>query len=174
MHLGKNWTVDVLTLRTPCANTGAVYMYVAVEKRAKYIIAGRMRSYTEESFISAMNEIKARVRPIHGEIHIWRGDSHSTHKSKAVRSYMADEQHRLQLSPPYVHEGVGDAESFFLWGVPSANSLLLAAPDLSTRTRYQERIVASLVTGYDLPQLHLVHRLGPTLLRCSRQGACTR
>jgi len=70
------------------------------------------------------------VRPIHGEIHIWRGDSHPTHKSKAMRSYMANEQHRLQLSPPYVHEGMGDAESFFLWGVPSANALLLAAQDL--------------------------------------------
>ena len=105
-------------------------MYVAVEKLSKFAIGGRMRTYTNESFISAVNEIKARVRPIHGEIHILRGDSHATHNSKAVRSYMADEQHRLQLSPPYVHEGVGDIESFFLWSVPSANSLLLAAPDL--------------------------------------------
>ena len=30
-----------------------------------------------------------------------------------------------------MHEGVGDVESFFLWSVPSANSLVLAAPDLN-------------------------------------------
>eukprot|EP00964_Phaeocystis_antarctica_P161196 scaffold133266_cov94-Phaeocystis_antarctica.AAC.4 len=78
VQLGKNWTVDVLTLRTPCANTGAVYVYVAVDRVSKYICAGRMRSYTEESFISAMNDIKARVRPslipglLRGVARVWR------------------------------------------------------------------------------------------------------
>lgn len=58
------------------------------------------------------------------------GRAHPPHAPQTVRNYMSNEQHRLQLSPPYVHEGMGDAESFFLWGVPSANALLLAAPDL--------------------------------------------
>ena len=57
-------------------------------------------------------------------------DSHPTHRSKGVRDYMTANQHRLQPSQGYVHEGVGDAENFFLHGVPSTNAVLLSAPDL--------------------------------------------
>ena len=80
--------------------------------------------------MSALNEIKSRVRPTHGEIEIIRMDSHPSHRSKGVRDYMLEAQQWLQLSPPYVHEGVGDVEVFFLHQVPAANALLSAAPDL--------------------------------------------
>lgn len=75
-------------------------MYVAVDKFSKMMFAGRMHGYTEEHFISAMNDLKARVRTMHGEIETLRGDSHPTHKATGVRSYMSKEQHGLQLSPP--------------------------------------------------------------------------
>ena len=128
--LGKLLVFDVLELRTPSAHNGATLVYVAIEKVSKYALAGVMHGYSEEHMISALNEIKARVRPVHGEIEIMRMDSHPTHRGKGVRDYMTANQHRMQISPGYVHEGVGDAENFFLHNVPSANAVLLSAPDL--------------------------------------------
>ena len=89
-----------------------------------------MRDYTEIGVTAALNEIKSRMRPTHGEVEIFRMDSHPTHRSAGVRDYMLQAQHRMQLSPGYVHEGCGDAEVYFLHGVPSANSVLAAAPHL--------------------------------------------
>ena len=43
---------------------------------------------------------------------------------------MAEAGIKPELSPPYVHEGVGLAEIQFHHRVPAANALLLAAPDL--------------------------------------------
>ena len=129
--LGKCWVIDVLSLRVPSAHNGATLMYIAVEKVSGYAMTGFMRSYTEADFIAALNEIKARVRPEHNEINVVRLDHHPTHNSRGVRDYMIENQQRMQLSPPYVHEGVGIAEAYFLHAVPSANALLSAAPDLS-------------------------------------------
>jgi hypothetical protein len=128
--LGEMFIFDVLQLRVPAEHTGATFLYLAIEKVSKYAIAGSMRGYSEEDVVSALNELKARVRPVHGEIKVLRADSHPSHKSKHVRDYLLESQLRLQLSPPYVHEGVGDPENFFLHNVPSANALLAAAPDL--------------------------------------------
>ena len=89
-----------------------------------------MRGYSESNVVSALNEVQARVRPTHGEIGIFRMDSHPSHRSKHVRDYVVEAQQLVQLSPPYVHEGVGDVENFFLHYVPSANALISAAPDL--------------------------------------------
>ena len=128
--LGDHFTFDVLEVRTPCIHTGAKFLYVVIEKVSKYAIGGSMRGYSEENVVSALNEIKARVRPVHGEINIFRMDSHPSHRSKHVRDYLIDNQQHLQLSPSYVHEGVGDVENYFLHRVPSANALIIAAPDL--------------------------------------------
>ena len=128
--LGKVYTFDVLELRVPAEHTGATFFYLVVEKVSKFAMGGTMRGYSEANVMSALNKIKSRVRPTHGEIEIIRMDSHPSHRSKSVRDYMLDAQQRLQLLPPYVHEGVGDVENFFLHQVPSANALLSAAPDL--------------------------------------------
>ena len=128
--LGKMWTFDVLELRVPSAHTGATFLYAAVEKVSKKIFGGHMRGYSETDVTDAQNELRARVRPRHGEIWIVRMDSHPSHRSKHVRNYMLNAQQRLQLSPPYVHEGVGDPENFFLHYVPAANSMIVASPDL--------------------------------------------
>ena len=42
--------------------------------------AGSMHGYSEENMIKALNEIKARVRPVHGDIEVLRMDSHPTHQ----------------------------------------------------------------------------------------------
>ena len=128
--LGKLFTFDVLQLRVPAEHTGATHLYLAIEKVSKFAIGGSMRGYSEAHVVSTLNELKARVRPTHGEIEVLRADSHPTHRSKHVRDYLLSAQQHLQLSPAYVHEGVGDVENFFLHNVPSANALLKAAPDL--------------------------------------------
>ena len=128
--LGKVYTFDVLELRVPAEHTGATYFYLVVEKVSKFAMGGTMRGYSEVNVTSALNEIRARVRPTHGDIEIIRMDSHPSHRGKHVRDYMLEAQQHMQLSPPYVHEGVGDVENFFLHYVPSANALLAAAPDL--------------------------------------------
>jgi hypothetical protein len=129
--IGDWFVFDVLELRVPSVDTGAVFLYIAVEKVTGFAIAGAMHGYSESDMLAALNEIRARVRPSHGEINVLRMDSHPTHRSKGVRDYLIDEQLRMQLSPPYVHEGVGAAENFFMYAVPSANALLHASPDLS-------------------------------------------
>ena len=129
-QLGGCYVFDVLELRVPSAHTGTTYVYVAVEKVSGYALAGAMRGYSADDMMAALNEIRARVKPVHGEIQILRMDSHPTHGSKRVRDYLINGQLRIQLSPPYVHEGVGLAENCFLHMVPSANALLHASPDL--------------------------------------------
>ena len=130
-NLGKVYVFDVLELRVPSFHDGATLVYIAIEKVSSMAFAGTMHGYAEEHMVAALNEIRARVRPVHGEIEILRMDSHPTHRSKGVRDYLIENQLRRQLSPPYVHEGVGAAENYFLHQVPSANAVLMAAPDLN-------------------------------------------
>ena len=59
-----------IELRTPSAHNGATLVYIAIEKISKFALAGSMHGYSEDNMISALNEIKARVRPVHGEIEI--------------------------------------------------------------------------------------------------------
>ena len=129
-RLGALWTFDVLELQVPAEHTGHPFLYAAIEKVSKLKIGGGLPSYCEDDVMLVLNEIRARVRPVHGEIEVVRMDSHPTHRAKRVRDYMREAQLHQQLSPPYVHEGVGDVENFFLHGVPSANSLLTATPHL--------------------------------------------
>ena len=56
---------------------------------------------------------------------VLKGDSHPTHKSKHIDDYCDDSGIQKKFSPPYVHEGVGEAEITFQWDVPTANCLLL-------------------------------------------------
>ena len=128
--VGKLWEVDVLELRVPDINTGVPYIYAAIEKVSKLALVGGMAGYSESNMLRMLNEVQARVRPTHGDIRVIRADSHPTHRAAGVKDYMLHHQLHLQLSPPYVHEGVGNVENFFLVSVPSANALLLAAPDL--------------------------------------------
>jgi hypothetical protein len=128
--VGKFWVFDVLELRVPDINSGCTLIYAAIEKVSGMALIGGMQGYSEANMASALNELRARVRPAHGDIHVIRADSHPTHRSASVRDYMLANQLHKQLSPPYVHEGVGKVENFFLISVPSANALLAAAPDL--------------------------------------------
>ena len=66
--LGKRWSFDVLELRTPAEHTGAMFLYIAIEKLSKFALGGPMLDYTETTVMSTLNEIRARVRPIHDEI----------------------------------------------------------------------------------------------------------
>ena len=128
--VGKCWVFDALELRVPDINSGVTLVYAAVEKKSGMTLVGSMHGYSESNMLAALNELRARVRPVHGEVQILRADSHPTHRSVGVRDYLVANQMAKQLSPPYVHEGVGKVENFFLVGVPSANALLAAAPDL--------------------------------------------
>ena len=77
----------LLELRTPAEHTGCKFLYIAVDKASKFALAGGVADYTEASITGALNEIRARTRPTHGEVEIFRMDSHATHKSKGVRDY---------------------------------------------------------------------------------------
>ena len=88
----------------------------------------------------AQEKHRNRVRPVHGEIWIVKGDSHSTHK--ALSNYYGEAGMHTQLSPAYVHEGVGPAELVVMMDVPSAMGLLMGTDDLG-----EEHFYAALLTA---------------------------
>ena len=127
---GKYWTGDCLALRVPSAGDGYLYIYLAVDSATKLRYAIGMHGQSAEDVTRAREQLRAFVRPTHGEIWITKHDSHPTHRSHQVAHYMADRSSLDLLSPGHVHEGVGLPEVAFMHLVPAANALLMGASDL--------------------------------------------
>merc|ERR1711965_758105 len=89
-----------------------------------------MRGMSADDQIKAREQLRAAVRPDHGDIWVVRADSLPGHRARKVEDYSAGGSIKDELSPPYVHEGVHKAEVTMMHGVPAANALLMAAPDL--------------------------------------------
>ena len=83
------------------------------------------------------------------------------------KKHMLDAQQRLQLSPPYVHEGVGDVENFFLHQVPSANALLSAAPDLG-----ENHFAQAMCYVIDTKKSVWLARRNKVITECVEHGEC--
>ena len=130
--IGKKWEFDSIKLRVPSAFKGYVYI-----TRFSNIIdggRGKKRSYghlllDSESIEHCLQKLRAFVRPVHGEIWIYRRDGLPAQQSHRIEDYWTDcDPSPLdQTSPPYVHEGVGTTENSWQWDVPAANCLLRAS-----------------------------------------------
>ena len=132
-QVGKKWIMDQLSLRVPTAWHGYVKLSLAVDANSKVKFVTGMMGETAEDIRVSREQLRAFVRPTHGEIHIIRADDHPSHGSRSVADYMALSPHgsvRNDIGPGHVHETVGDCENTFMHQVPSANALLMAAPDL--------------------------------------------
>ena len=128
--VGKKWVCDSLSLRVPSAEHRYIKIFLAVDDGSSLAVCFGQLGETEADLQQAHDELRAFVRPHHGEIWIIRKDSLPAHRAQQLRDYLSNAQVRDELSPPYVHEGVGAAENIFQHVVPSANALLMAAPDL--------------------------------------------
>ena len=56
--LGKVLTLDVLALRVPAKHTGAKYHYAVIENVTKMTLTDDMPSYTEDSLLKVISEIR--------------------------------------------------------------------------------------------------------------------
>ena len=128
--VGKKWVCDSLSLRVPSAEHRYIKIFLAVDDGSSLAVCFGQLGETEADLQQAHDELRAFVRPHHGEIWIIRKDSLPAHRAQQLHDYLSNAQVRDELSPPYVHEGVGAAENIFQHVVPSANALLMAAPDL--------------------------------------------
>ena len=128
--LGKRWIVDSLELRMPTAYHSYTYLHIAVCAASKVWVLHGMHGQSSTDIIRAREQLRAYVRPRHGEIGEIRCDSHPTHRGRKVLDYMIDESMGDSKSPPHVHEGVHLAENAFHHLVPAANAQLLCSSDL--------------------------------------------
>ena len=117
-------------LRIPCAHFGFQHIFLAVDRNTKDTFVVGMLGLTTEDVDAAQGQLRAYVKPMHGDIWIFRKDSLPAHRSLKMQDLLAASQTDNQLSPGGVHEGVGDAENGFLLGVPAANAMLLCSADL--------------------------------------------
>ena len=133
--VGRVWGFDTLSLRVPAAETKDVYLTRFVNLIAPELGPGKKRTYAHKSMDSpsmegVIQEQRAFVRPVHGEIWAVKMDSHPTHRGYPISEFLKDSSMGKLLSPPYVHEGVGAIEVTWQWDVPGANCLLLQSkPD---------------------------------------------
>ena len=86
-------------------------------------------TFTSEELIKLCQRLRAWVRPVHGEIIIFKHDSLPAQKSREMTDYMAESEVHDESSPPYVHEGVGEVEVTWQWDVPAANACLMGRGD---------------------------------------------
>ena len=128
--LGKTWIFDTLALRTASKQHGYLHIGLFVDSVSKVYHPVGMHGLTEHDVELAIGKLRAFVRPKHGEVDVIRMDSHPSHRALALTDFMASSGIHRQLSPPYVHEGVGLCENAFYLMVPSALALLHGAMDL--------------------------------------------
>ena len=74
--MGKWWTFDSLSLRTPTAQFKNVVLTTFVEKACKYTITFAHKHQTTEEYTNLNSRLRAKVRPYHGEIQVLRHDAH--------------------------------------------------------------------------------------------------
>ena len=91
---------------------------------------GKYRSYGHavydaKSIEGCLQQLRAFLRPTHGEIMVTKCDSHPTHKSKDMDEFRMDSGIFGQFSPPYCHTGVNEVENTWQWDVPAATALLM-------------------------------------------------
>ena len=127
---GKKWQSDALTLRVPSAHYGWLYIQAFVCCCSNKVVCYGLLGQTTAEIAMAHDQLRAFVRPTHGEIFIISMDSHASHKARDMACYMAAEQTRLRLGPPQVHEASNRIEVAFMHNVPTSNALLLACVDL--------------------------------------------
>ena len=111
--VGKKWVFDTMHLQVPSSQWKYIYITRFLNKLTDF--PGFKRSYghvafTSETLVGLCQRLRAFVRPIHGEIMIFKHDSLPAQKSKEMIDYMTEIAAQDQSSPPYCHEGVGDVE----------------------------------------------------------------
>ena len=137
--IGKKWVMDELKLRVPTAEYGyTLVAFFVCATSGRHILVG-MLDETGPSVAAAQGKLKARVRPLHGNVLILKMDSLPAHRSLHVDDVLASQQTDKQLSPPYVHELVGAAERAIGVSVPRANCLLMGSSDLDESHMYSAR-----------------------------------
>ena len=107
--IGKKWVFDTMHLQAPSCLGKHIYITRFLNKLTDF--PGFKRSYghsafTSEVLIGLCQRLRAFVRPIHGEIMIFKHDSLPAQKSKEMGDYMTEITVHDESSPPYCHEGV--------------------------------------------------------------------
>ena len=152
---GKKWVGDALELRVLSAHKNYRYVYRLVDKGSGLRVMYGMTSHTASDIEAVINKLRAKVMPVHGNIHVIKLDSHPAHKSKQLGSYFASEQPvHGQFSPGYVHEGVGEVEVTFFHDVPATMALLMAAPDLGEGHVYSAMLTVQLGSNHSISGNH--------------------
>ena len=127
--LGMKWAFDSIALRKPSAQWGYMHILRFVNEIEQPTL-GMRRSYglvslKSDDISAAIQTHRAWVRPVHGEVMIYKKDGHPTHRGASIESLLANASIVDQETPPYDHEGVGSVEVTWSHDVPSANALLL-------------------------------------------------
>ena len=101
--VGKNWVSDALSLRVPSAEHGYLYilLYICATSTKKIVLG--MHGQTVQDHDKADNQLRAAVRPVHGDIHIRKRDAHPTHRALAMSDLLALHQEKSEIAPPHLH-----------------------------------------------------------------------
>ena len=152
---GKKWVCDALELRVPDAGKGFRYIYRCVDKGSALKVMYGLLAHTASDVEEAINKLRAKVKPKHGDIFVLKLDSHPAQKSKQLGSYLASGQpvHGV-FAPGGVHEGVGEAEVTFMHDVPAAMALLTAAPDLGEGHVFSAMLTVQLGSNHSISGNH--------------------
>jgi hypothetical protein len=130
--VGKKWVFDTMHMQVPSCQGKYLYITRFVNKLTGSPGFKRLYghiAFTSETLIGLCQRLRAFVRPIHGEIMIFKHDSLPAQESKEMVDYMTEITVQDQSSPPYCHEGVGEVEVTWQWDVPSAMALLMGRDD---------------------------------------------
>ena len=135
---GKVWVGDSIELRIPSAEKGFLHIMRYVCKGSGVKKSMGMLGLTASDCIMTEDQLRAEVRPDHGEILILRLDNLPGQKSKAVHDYHAGKQTDMEFSAPHCHEGASPAEVSFMHDVPKTLACQKQAPDLSGERHFYQ------------------------------------
>ena len=79
---------------------------------------------TAETFMVLIQRLRAFVRPTHGECFVVRHDQLPSLTSHDFTDFVHESSVERNMSPPYVHEYVGEAEAAFGAMVFAAEALV--------------------------------------------------
>ena len=124
---GKRFVADSLSLRQPSAEFGfdTLTRFICLTSHKKFTFAHN--GMTEMVMKQVYDNMSARNRPIHGEMHVLKMDEHPTHRAYGMQRFIAASGGEQEMSAPYRHEGVNVVE--VSWGndVPRMMALLIGA-----------------------------------------------
>ena len=135
---GKVWVGDSIELRVPSAEKGFLHIMQYICKSSGLKKSMGMLGLTASDCIVTENQLRAEVRPDHGEILILRFDNLPGQKSKAVHDYHAGKQTDMEFSAPHSHEGASLAEVSFMHDVPKTLACQKQAPDLNGERHFYQ------------------------------------